>query len=201
MMNLHLHSMNSKNNHKSHSILNQQRRNCKAKAQQQKFHSLGDSTKHIEQISLELARFIRNIQKTHFPHLFAKHQTHRRIIPNFEFHIDLIDEAKDIKIFKPQYPLNPEKRLVYIYHSLNYAKNGMFVPDYTSPHNVPALVVTKKLDPDTKIARQRLAFDFTLLNSYTKDVRSHIPTFNYLFDRLRGPGKFSTTDFKNYFDV
>ena len=173
----------------------------KAKAMQTESKPLGEiPTKHIEQISLELARFIRNIRKTHFPNLFAKHQTHRRLIPNYEFYIDLIDEAKNIKIFKPQYPLNPDKRITYIFQTLNYTKNGMFVPDNTSPHNVPAIVITKKPENEKEAPRKRLAFDFTLLNSYTKDVKSHIPTFNYIFDRLRGPGKFSTTDFKNYFD-
>ena len=126
--------------------------------------------------------------------IFAKHQSHRRVIPKWEFKIDLIDEAKGQVIFKPQYPLNEEKRLVYIHHTKLNIKNGVFVPNKTSPHNVPAIIIKRK------DGRLRLAFDFTKLNAKTKSVQSNIPTYNYLFELMRHRGKYSTTDAKNFFE-
>ena len=126
--------------------------------------------------------------------IFAKHQSHRRVIPKWEFKIDLIDEAQGQVIFKPQYPLNEEKRLVYIHHTKLNVKNGIFIPNKTSPHNVPAIIIKRK------DGRLRLAFDFTKLNAKTKSIQSNIPTYNYLFELMRHRGKYSTTDAKNFFE-
>ena len=106
----------------------------------------------------------------------------------------MIPEAKDEIIFKPQYPLNPEKRLVFIHHTKLNIKNGMFVKNNTSPHNVPAIVIKRK------DGRLRLAYDLTKLNAKTTTIQSNIPTYNYLFEKLRGPGKISVTDAKNFFE-
>ena len=170
-----------------------------AQQSQAKIHKLGKvPLAHIKRLDDTLYKDTKQMIDKEFPNLFAKHQTHRRVIPNYEFRIDLLPEHKDDIIFKSQYPLNEEKRLAFIYHTLEYIKTGMFVSDTKSPHNVPAITIRKSLQDGTY--RIRLAFDFTLLNSKTKDVKSHMPTMQHIFDRLRGPGKFSTTDAKNFFE-
>ena len=58
--------------------------------------------------------------------------------------------------------------------------NGMYMPDDSSMHNVPVLVIPRK------DGRYRLAYDLRLLNSHTKDVKSHIPSYNWLFELLQG---------------
>ena len=149
---------------------------------------------HIKSINKQLYKNIKEkVTKIHAD-LFAKTEFHRRIIPGYEFRIDLIDEATNETIFKPQYPLNEEKRLVYIHHAQNNVKTGMFIPNNTSQHNVPAIVIEKK------DGRRRLAYDFTLLNAKTKTVQSHIPAYEYIFEKLRGKGKFTVTDLKNFFE-
>ena len=87
----------------------------------------------------------------------------------------MLEEAKGQVIFKPQYPLNEEKRLVYIHHTKLNIENGVFTQDNTSPHNVPAIIIKRK------DGRLRLAFDLTKLNAKTKPVQSNIPAYNFLF--------------------
>ena len=125
--------------------------------------------------------------------LFAKHQSHTKPIPKYEFKIDLIENAPD-KIFIKQYHLSEEKRLVVIHHTNQNIKNGVFIADNKSPHNVPIIVIPKKPN------RFRPAYALQHLNKYTKTVPSHIPTYDYIFEILRGPGLFSTTDLKNFFE-
>ena len=149
---------------------------------------------HIKNISTKLYTKTIKLLQTKYHKLFAKYQSQRRIIPKWEFKIDLIPEAKNEVIFKPQYPLNEEKRLVFIHHTKMNIRNGMFVPNNTSPHNVPAIIIKRK------DGRLRLAYDLTKLNAKTTTVQSHIPTYNYLFEKLRGKGKFSVTDAKNFFE-
>ena len=74
-------------------------------------------------------------------------------------------------------------------------ENGLFEPDYTSIHNVPIIVVKKKKDD-----RLRPAYDFRKLNSLTKDMKAHIPSYNFLFELLRGKGLFTVSDMKNFFE-
>ena len=128
-----------------------------------------------------------------FDSVFAKFQTHSRTIPKYEFKIDLVDNAPD-RIYIKQYPLSPEKRLVVIHSTQQNIKTGLFVVDNKSVHNVPIIVIPKKPN------RYRTAFALQHLNKYTKDVKSYIPTYDYIFEALRGPGKFTTTDLKNYFE-
>ena len=149
---------------------------------------------HIKLIDKTLyENMLLKVTKTH-ANSFAKSESHRRLIPKYEFKIDLLDDAQNETIFRPQYPLNEEKRLVYIHHALKNIENGMYVPNVKSQHNVAAIVITKR------DGRQRLAYDFTLLNSKTKTIPSHIPTYNYIFEKLRGPGLFTVTDLKNFFE-
>ena len=148
---------------------------------------------HLYPDSANLANKFIKLKKS-LPKLFATYQSQHRVIPKYEFKIDLIDEAKGQPIFKPQYPLNEKKRLVYMYTALKNIENGLFIPDYKSPHNVPALIIQRK------DGRYRCAYDFTKLNSKTKTVQSHIPTYNYLFEKLRGRGYYSCTDAKNFFE-
>ena len=125
---------------------------------------------------------------------FAKHQFHLGKIKNFEFKIDLKDESKGERIFIPQYHLAGDKRLVVIYNAIQNKKNGLYIPDDSSIHNVP-IVVVRKSD-----GRYRLAYDLRLLNSHTKDVKSHIPSYNWLFELLQGRGLFTVSDAKNFFE-
>ena len=126
---------------------------------------------------------------------FAKHQFDLGKVKNFEFKIDLKDESKDERIFVPQYHLDGDKRLVVIYNSLKNIKNGLYKPTDNTFHNVPILVVLKK------DGRYRLAYDFRLLNKHTKDVKSHIPSYNWLFELLQGRGLFTVSDAKNFFEA
>ena len=81
-----------------------------------------------------------------------------------------------------------------IQQTMKNIESKLCVEDYTSPHNVPAIIIIKK------DGRHRLAYDFTKLNSKTKTVQSHIPTYNYLFEKLRGIGHYTVTDAKNFFE-
>ena len=125
--------------------------------------------------------------------LFAKNQSHTKLIPKYEFKIDLLPDAPD-KIFIKQYPLSEEKRLVIIHHTQQNIKNKVFIADDKSPHNVPIIVIPKKPD------RYRPAYALQHLNKYTKTVKSYIPSYDYIFEILRGPGLFTTTDLKNFFE-
>ena len=126
--------------------------------------------------------------------VFARHQFDLGEIKNFEFKIDLKDESKGERIFIPQYHLAGDKRLVVIYNAIQNTKNGLYIPDDSSIHNVPIVVVRKK------DGRYRLAYDLRLLNSHTKDVKSHIPSYNWLFELLQGRGLFTVSDAKNFFE-
>ena len=148
---------------------------------------------HIKKISKKLYKDIKQLVEVKYKDNFATHVSHRRLIPNREFKIDLVDEAKDRTIFKRQYPINGDKRLVLIHHAKLNVKNGMFIKNYTSKHNVPIIVINTH-------GRMRLAYDLTKLNQFTKSVESHIPTYNYLHELLRGPGKWTVTDIKNFFE-
>ena len=149
---------------------------------------------HIKKRSIKLYEKMKHLCYVQFKHVWAKHQFHITTLKNREFKIDLRDDAKGMKIFKPQYHLDQEKRLIVLYHSMENIKNGLFAPDHHSIHNVPIIVVTKK------DGRMRPAYDLTKLNTYTKDVQSHIPSYNWLFELLRGRGLISTTDAKNFFE-
>ena len=128
-----------------------------------------------------------------YSHIFAKFQSDRTVIPNYEFKIDLIDSAP-ARIFIPQYPLSEQQRLVVLHQSQKNVESGLFIPDTKSPHNVPIIIVPKKG------GRLRLAFALQLLNRYTKVVQSHIPSYNYIFEKLRGQGLYTVTDLKNFFE-
>ena len=95
-----------------------------------------------------------------------------------EFKIDLKESTKGMKIYKEQYHLNDGKRLVVTHHALNNIKTGLFETNENSIHNVPTIVIKRK------DGRQRLAYDLTTLNKYTKDVQSHLPSYNYLFEKM-----------------
>jgi hypothetical protein len=148
---------------------------------------------NIKQIDKQLHSQITKLLNTKYKNVFAKFQSDRKLIPNYEFKIDLIDDAPD-KIFIPQYPLSPDKRLAVIHHTKQNLKTGLFIPDETSIHNVPIIVIEKKG------GRLRLAYALQHLNKYTKTVKSYIPTYNYIFEQLRGPGLFTVTDLKNFFE-
>ena len=150
--------------------------------------------KHVKEISINLYKRCTKLLYHTLDELFAKHQTQLRSIPKYEFKIDLTDDAP-ARIFIKQYPLSSEKRLVVIHHANQNVKNGLFIPNNTSPHNVPIIVINKG-----KSNRQRLAYSLQLLNKYTKTVKSHMPSYNYIFEVLRGPGKYTTTDLKNFFE-
>ena len=150
--------------------------------------------RHVKEISLNLHKRCTKLLYHTLDDLFAKHQTAMRIIPKYEFKIELTDDAP-ARIFIKQYPLSEEKRLVVIHHTNQNIKNGLFTPDNISPHNVPIIVISKG-----KQNRQRLAYSLQHLNKYTKTVKSHMPSYDYIFEILRGPGKYTTTDLKNYFE-
>ena len=73
-------------------------------------------------------------------------------------------------------------------------ENGIFKLDRNSPHNVPMITVRKK------DGRVRSAYNLRKLNDHTKDVESHIPSYNYLFEKIRGPGLITVADQKNFFE-
>ena len=81
-----------------------------------------------------------------------------------------------------------------MYYAMQHVKSGLYQKDDTSIHNVPILVIKRK------DGRLRLAYDLTKLNAHTKDVQSHIPTYNWLFQILRGHGLTTTSDVKNFFE-
>ena len=149
--------------------------------------------KHLKEISNKLYKKTTKLLYHTFDSIFAKFQSQSRIIPKFEFKIDLKSNAPD-RIFIKQYPLSPEKRLVVIHSTQQNIKTGLFVVDNTSIHNVPIIVIPKKPN------KYRTAYALQHLNKYTKDVKSYIPTYDYIFEALRGPGRFTTTDLKNYFE-
>ena len=149
---------------------------------------------HIRNISMELYNKMKKLCHQEYDDVWAKHQFHMKTIPNREFKIDLKDSAKDHKIYKAQYHLNEEKRLVLTYHAMNNIKNGLYEPNEHSIHNVPIIVIKRK------DGRMRLAYDLTKLNKYTKDVQSHLPSYNYLFEKMRGRGYNTVTDLKNFFE-
>ena len=151
------------------------------------------SLEHIKQHSIDLYKKMCHLCYVKYNHVWAKHQFHTQTIPNRQFCIDLKDEAKNMRIYTAQYHLNEQKRLVCLYHTMKNIENGLFCPNRTSVHNVPMIVVWKK-------KRWRPAYDFRKLNAYTKDVKSLIPSYNYLFEILRGRGKYTTSDNKNFFE-
>jgi hypothetical protein len=126
--------------------------------------------------------------------VWAKHQFHRQTIPNVQFKIDLKEEFIDAKIYKPQYHLNDEKRLVLLHHTLKNIESGLFEPSNSTKYNVPIIIISRK------DGRQRPAYDLTKLNACTKDVQSQIPTFHWLVSVLRQKGLKSIFDAKNYFE-
>ena len=149
---------------------------------------------HIKTISMWLYHEMRRLCYEEYADVWAKHQFHTKTIPNKEFRIDLKDSAKDQKIYKPQYHLNDQKRLVVTYNAIRAVKSGLYKPNPHSIHNVPIIVIRRK------DGRLRLAYDLTKLNKYTKDVQSHLPSYNYLFEKMRGPGYCTTSDLKNFFE-
>ena len=157
--------------------------------------------KELKPVNLE---YIKNISKTlhtkmtdliyeQHRSLFATHQSQRKIIPNYEFKIDLLDSAPP-RIFIPQYPLSESQRLTVIKQTQQNIKSGLFIPNRTSVHNVPMIVISKKG------GRQRLAYALQLLNKWTKSIPSYIPTYQYIFEKIRGRGLYSVTDLKNFFE-
>ena len=148
---------------------------------------------HVKEISHQLYKRTTKLLYSTLNDLFAKNQSHTKLIPKYEFKIDLTPDAPD-KIFIAQYTLSEEKRLVIIHHSQQNVKNGVFIADNKSPHNVPIIVIPKKPD------RYRPAYALQHLNKFTKTVKSYIPTYDYIFEILRGPGLYSTTDLKNFFE-
>ena len=104
------------------------------------------------------------------------------------------DEAIGQKIWKPQYHLNPHKRLVYIYNTMKNVESGLYEPGDSLLYNVPVIIIPKK------DGRERLAYDLTKLNANTKDQQSYIPSYNWLFELLRGRGLFTVSDIKNFFE-
>ena len=157
---------------------------------------------HVKQIDSKLYTKCKQLFKTYRKNL-AKHQHDRVEIPNHEFKIDLYESSKGQVFNIPQYHLNEDKRLAYIYHTLKNIESGIYIPNNTSLHNVPATVIQKKVrDPKTgKIStRLRLALDLRLLNKHTIPVKSQIPTFQYIYHLLAGPGLFSVFDLKNFFE-
>ena len=131
-----------------------------------------------------------------YKEVWAKHQFHTKPIPNKVFHLDLKDEVykKQIKIYKEQYHLNEDKRLVVLYNTIMNMQNGVFEKIQHSMHNVPIIVIQRK------DGRLRLAYDLTKLNTYTKDIQSHIPSYNYYFEILALKGLNTTADIKNFFE-
>ena len=149
---------------------------------------------HIKKINMDLYNKMCDLCHKKYSDVWAKHQFHMKTIPNREFRIDLKDSAKGQKIYKEQYPLNEEKRLVVTYHALNNIKSGLYEENEYSEHNVPIIVIKRK------DGRLRLAYDLTKLNKHTKDIQSHLPSYNYLFEKMRGKGYNTVTDLKNFFE-
>ena len=152
-------------------------------------------TDHIKNIDYSLYQKTTQLLYSTINDLFATNQYSTRILPNYEFKIDLTDDAPS-RIFVKQYPLSPEKRLVVIKTAIQNEKSGVFVIDNKSPHNVPIIIIQKK----GKIKRLRPAYALQHLNKFTKTEPSHIPTYAYIFENLRGRGYYTTTDCKNYFE-
>ena len=150
---------------------------------------------HLRQRSMKLYNRMQYLCNNKYKHVWAQHQFHISELKNRVFKIELKDEYKDKKIYMPQYHLNEDKRLVALYHTMKNIENGLFEPNYTSIHNVPMIVVKKKKD-----SRLRPAYDLRKLNSVTKDMKAHIPSYNYLFELLRGKGLFTVSDMKNFFE-
>ena len=150
--------------------------------------------KHLLKRSKWLFDKMTELCTVEFADIFAKHQFQLGTVKNFEFKIDLKDESKGEQIFVPQYHLAGDKRLVVIYSAMKNQENGLYIPDDHSIHNVPILVVPRK------DGRYRLAYDLRLLNSHTKEIKSNIPTYNWLFELLQGRGLFTVSDIKNYFE-
>ena len=148
---------------------------------------------HLKKFGNEFYNKMYNLCHKEYADVWAKHQFHIKPIPNKEFRIDLKPESMGMKIYKPQYHLNDVKRQVYTYHAMQNVKNGLYEPT-SSMHNVPVIVIPRK------DKRLRLAYDLTKLNSHTKDLQSHIPSYNWLFGLLAGRGYYTTTDIKNFFE-
>ena len=158
-------------------------------------HFKGVPLEHLKLRSKWLYNKMYHLCYVKYKDCFAKHQFDLGKIKNFEFKIDLKDESKGERIFVPQYHLDGDKRLVVLYNSIKNIKNGLYEPSDNTFHNVPILVVLKK------DGRYRLAYDFRLLNKHTKDVKSHIPSYNWLFELLQGRGLFTISDAKNFFEA
>ena len=152
---------------------------------------------HVKEISYQLYNKMTKLLYNTLDDLFAKNQYSTRILPKYEFKIDLTDDAPP-RIFIAQYPLSPDKRLVIINTAIQNKKSGIFIYNDSSPHNVPIIIIQKKTKSTKK--RLRAAYALQHLNKFTKTVKSYIPTYAYLFENLRGKGKFSTTDAKNFFE-
>ena len=149
---------------------------------------------HLKKRSRWLYDAMYKLVHVEFKDIWATSQSVSSPIPNWEFKIDLRKEAVGKKIWKSQYLLDTHKRLVYIYNTLNNIENGLYEEGDSELYNVPAIVITKK------DGRERLAYDLTKLNAHTKDVQSYIPSYNWLFELLRGPGLFTVSDIKNFFE-
>ena len=150
---------------------------------------------HLKKIDYQLYQKSTKLLYSTISDLFAKDQYSTRIIPNYEFKIDLTADAPS-RIFIKQYPLSPEKRLVIIKTAIQNQKSGIFVIDNQSPHNVPIIIIQKK----GKTKRLRPAYALQHLNKYTITEQAHIPSYAYIFENMRGQGYFTTTDAKNYFE-
>ena len=153
---------------------------------------------HVKEISYKLYTRTTKLLYHTLDDLFAKNQYSTRVLPKYEFKIDLTDDAPS-RIFIAQYPLSPDKRLVIINTALQNKKSGIFIYNDSSPHNVPIIIIQKKTNNPNK-KRLRAAYALQHLNKFTKTVKSYIPSYAYLFENLRGKGKFSTTDAKNFFE-
>ena len=129
-----------------------------------------------------------------YKNAWAKHQFHTRPIPGKIFHLNLKEEAYHTRIYKEQYHLNEEKRLVVLYNAIKNQENKVYQRIQHSIHNVPVIVIKRK------DGRQRLAYDLQKLNSFTKDIQSHIPPYPYYFGIFAQKGKSTQLDFKNFFE-
>ena len=150
---------------------------------------------HIKEIDYTLFQRTTKLLYTTLDDLFAKNQFWSRELPKYEFKINLTDDAPD-KIFIKQYPLSQEKRLIVIKTAQQNKQSGLFITDNSSPHNVPIIIILKKGKTD----RLRTAYALQHLNKYTKTEQSHMPSYAYIFEQLRGKGLYSTVDAKNYFE-
>ena len=128
-----------------------------------------------------------------FKHVWAKHTFSLSTIKGFEYSFKIKDSFKNTRIHRPQYHLNPEKRAAVIQHTLRNIANGLFEPAPNSVHNVPILVINKS-------GRLRPAFDLRLLNEAMCDEEAHMPSYNWLFELLRGKGCITGADQKNFFE-